>query len=160
MTGKPITALTPVASYDELKRGDRVGYVFTGRGFVQSWLPGEIVAVDRDARLAVIRSEDGTLDTFEDGVDALALWNGPMNAATRYTPDGDSPFDDAFRAWLTGTSDGDVILNGIVSLDAPPERCDELASCADALLSRPMHAGDADLTAFASDLRDHVAVDR
>lgn len=77
-------------------------------------------------------------------------------ANVKYEPN-DSPFGDAFNAWREGTSDGNVVVNGIVSLDADPNTLQELASCAHSLLGTPIYENDQDLKDFASDLESTPA---
>jgi hypothetical protein len=73
-----ITALSP-ARYEDLTRGDHIGYLVTGRRMALAWHHAIVTANDLRAGLIVAQCDDGRIDTFEDGADELAHWPRPYS---------------------------------------------------------------------------------
>lgn len=74
-TEQPIDSLSEV-SYSNLKRGDRIGYVFTGAEFVQSWRAGVVLAIDHSESpsIATVETYSTGISTFHSDCDSLAMW--------------------------------------------------------------------------------------
>lgn len=63
--------------YADIRAGMFVGYIYTGKEFVQTWRKAYVLGMDRDNpenTIAIVQYPDGTISTFHSECDALAIW--------------------------------------------------------------------------------------